>query len=315
MDIKLFQEKFVPAKIFFNNIATQCGVQENESLIYAESNHGIKKEQIIPFLYLHKNTIDSIEGGVKDPKLKIVSADLEIDDVLAIPQIALKIIVLKNYFVLYLESFDSPIGNGYNPINSDYNHLLTIQRTDIISFAKQKEAQFYGNKAKNSLKLAYNSRYGARGIIGRAIFMGITKLASKSEDDVELLKGTLYNLVYKSEGFNKNLIIAVDNDYDENFNSFLLLNWNQNIPEKKDDTKCFIATAVFGSYNHPIVYDLRLFRDNHLSKSIFGANFIKIYYSISPPIAKFINDSNLLKNVTLLFIIKPLHFIVKKMFK
>ena len=48
---------------------------------------------------------------------------------------------------------------------------------------------------------------------------------------------------------------------------------------------CYIATAVYGSYDALEVIELRKFRDNVLKKSISGRLFISTYYSISPYIA------------------------------
>ena len=45
---------------------------------------------------------------------------------------------------------------------------------------------------------------------------------------------------------------------------------------------CYIATMVYGSYDHPQVLILRRFRDNVLDKSFFGRWFIKTYYYYSP---------------------------------
>lgn len=45
---------------------------------------------------------------------------------------------------------------------------------------------------------------------------------------------------------------------------------------------CYVATCVYGSYDCPPVWTLRRFRDNFLSRSIFGRWFIKLYYAISP---------------------------------
>ena len=44
----------------------------------------------------------------------------------------------------------------------------------------------------------------------------------------------------------------------------------------------YIATAVYSSYDCPQVWVLRRFRDQRLSKSLFGRLFIKLYYTISP---------------------------------
>lgn len=45
---------------------------------------------------------------------------------------------------------------------------------------------------------------------------------------------------------------------------------------------CYVATAVYGSYDCPQVWTLRRYRDNSLSKSVYGRAFIKIYYQTSP---------------------------------
>jgi len=49
---------------------------------------------------------------------------------------------------------------------------------------------------------------------------------------------------------------------------------------------CYIATCVYGSYDCPEVLILRQFRDNELSNSWFGRQFIRIYYAISPKIVE-----------------------------
>lgn len=45
---------------------------------------------------------------------------------------------------------------------------------------------------------------------------------------------------------------------------------------------CYVATAVYGSYNCPEVWVLRRFRDNCLDKTALGRCFISAYYFVSP---------------------------------
>lgn len=45
---------------------------------------------------------------------------------------------------------------------------------------------------------------------------------------------------------------------------------------------CYIATMVYGDYDHPQVMVLRNFRDTFLSKRNWGRQFIKFYYKHSP---------------------------------
>ena len=49
---------------------------------------------------------------------------------------------------------------------------------------------------------------------------------------------------------------------------------------------CYIATAVYGSYNCPEVWVLRRFRDNVLNSNFIGRAFIRIYYILSPALVK-----------------------------
>jgi len=82
--------------------------------------------------------------------------------------------------------------------------------------------------------------------------------------------------------------------------------------DKKNDNKnkegCYIATAIYGSYNAKEVMILRNFRDNELSKNIIGRLFIKIYYKVSPTLSKKLYKTN----VVTILIRKILDKIVEK---
>ena len=49
---------------------------------------------------------------------------------------------------------------------------------------------------------------------------------------------------------------------------------------------CYIATMVYGDYDHPRVMVLREFRDSYLADRHWGRQFIKIYYKYSPKLVK-----------------------------
>lgn len=50
----------------------------------------------------------------------------------------------------------------------------------------------------------------------------------------------------------------------------------------KQKKGCYIATAVYGSYDTPEVWMLRRFRDQRLAHIALGRAFIAVYYRISP---------------------------------
>ncbi|MEM7675727.1 MAG: CFI-box-CTERM domain-containing protein, partial [Myxococcota bacterium] len=53
----------------------------------------------------------------------------------------------------------------------------------------------------------------------------------------------------------------------------------------EDGGFCFIATAAYGSYAHPLVRVLRAFRDGVLKRTAVGEVFVWAYYRYAPPIA------------------------------
>lgn len=60
---------------------------------------------------------------------------------------------------------------------------------------------------------------------------------------------------------------------------------------------CYVATAVYGSYDCPEVWTLRRFRDNILAETWYGRVFIRSYYAISPTLVKLFGDTAWFKNI------------------
>lgn len=63
---------------------------------------------------------------------------------------------------------------------------------------------------------------------------------------------------------------------------------------------CYVATAVYGSYDCPQVWTLRRYRDNQLAKSRHGRAFIRIYYAISPTLVKWFGETKWFKRIWLI---------------
>ena len=86
--------------------------------------------------------------------------------------------------------------------------------------------------------------------------------------------------------------------------------WRDKDAEPKN-SMCFIATATYESYNAPEVIFLRNWRDNVLLKSKVGTLFVKLYYHISPFIAKMVKNNYKLKIISK-FLLNKFISIIKK---
>ncbi len=60
---------------------------------------------------------------------------------------------------------------------------------------------------------------------------------------------------------------------------------------------CYIATAVYGSYDCPEVWTLRRFRDYMLAETWYGRTLINTYYAISPTLVKWFGKTEWFKNL------------------
>lgn len=109
-------------------------------------------------------------------------------------------------------------------------------------------------------------------------------------------KPRIQNTSYRSVGISRStqqtprqiLISQAESRRNENLNttnhtSKPIQNTSQN---KATSGGCYIATAIYGSYDCPEVWTLRRFRDLKLAESVFGRAFIKLYYSTSPTLVK-----------------------------
>lgn len=69
------------------------------------------------------------------------------------------------------------------------------------------------------------------------------------------------------------------------------------VPEGVKTGGCYVATAVYGSYDCPQVWTLRRYRDNTLAKTWYGRAFVKTYYAISPTLVKWFGETKWFKNM------------------
>ncbi len=60
---------------------------------------------------------------------------------------------------------------------------------------------------------------------------------------------------------------------------------------------CYVATAVYGSYDCPQVWTLRRFRDDRLAETWYGRAFIHTYYAVSPTLVRWFGKADWFRNL------------------
>lgn len=117
-----------------------------------------------------------------------------------------------------------------------------------------------------NLVLGVGTSYGKKGELQTAkkYFQQILNTDSISPDNDDTMSGWETDVRVKAR---KNLQIA-----------------EEHLKEKTGG--CYIATACYGAYDAPEVVILRQYRDEVLSKSLWGRYFIQLYYRYSPYFAQ-----------------------------
>lgn len=80
--------------------------------------------------------------------------------------------------------------------------------------------------------------------------------------------------------------------------------------DSTNSSGCYIATMVYGDYEHPKVLILRQFRDNVLERNLLGKQFVKVYYFLSPKVVKRLQNCDVVNGLIRFFldsIIKLIH--------
>ncbi len=70
-----------------------------------------------------------------------------------------------------------------------------------------------------------------------------------------------------------------------------------NVAAPKKSGGCYVATAVYGSYDCPQVWTLRRYRDYTLAKTWYGRAFVRTYYAISPTLVKWFGHKKWFKSI------------------
>lgn len=229
-----------------------------------------------------------------------------------------------NFYVVYFRAMSCKIAEIYSAGNSVSNCLETVlelvknkvtdsdEQTSVISEIYTRcmvianmlsgAAESHYNGIDVSIRGNYVQEYvnnaGAASdimyVLGNVLIEKFSEkygivAANAWEDGIRIHNNYLKYLVDKES--NKEMMLS----YAEKIKKY---NPSYNIPAfKTTDDGCYVATAVYGSYNCPEVWTLRRFRDNTLDSTWYGRAFIKTYYAISPTLVKWFGDTEWFKKM------------------
>lgn len=133
---------------------------------------------------------------------------------------------------------------------------------------------------------------------------------SSDEDITHLVGEVAKQWVYYTNAVNSRFNVYGTNINDETVAKYreVLSDIKKGLPEEKQDVigeeaisnpssgPCYVATAVYGSYDCPEVWTLRRFRDFTLNETWYGRLFIRVYYAISPTFVKHFGNVKVFKS-------------------
>lgn len=134
------------------------------------------------------------------------------------------------------------------------------------------------------------------GITGTVTYNSVNKIAT-FKPLIDLSKNTTYTVTLTT-GIRNTMGNALASNNTWSFTT-----------SEKSDGSCFIATAVYGSYDDIHVRVLRTFRDQYLLSHAGGAAMVAVYYKYSPPIADFIREHSSLRAPTRWLLTPVVYFV------
>ena len=193
-----------------------------------------------------------------------------------------------NYFLVELEKLNCASINSelksYDPEVIDEDDLENLLSTIETIIDTQSDIICFAEKIKD-----YKSEY-------------LDNYIEFMKDQIEfydMLCDDWYYFVYYDNGSRKRVKVKCSNKIDFMSEQKRMVEIiKQYEPDFKYRLKdgCYIATAVYGSYDCPQVWTLRRYRDDVLGKNIFGRLFIRIYYAISPVLVKLFGKLGCFRN-------------------
>ena len=232
-----------------------------------------------------------------------------------------------NYYILYYKALGCTTANE---ISSAATSLVKTQEF-VVKQIKEKVSDKEQQKA--ALEEIMTKNMSISPMLLSAYYTYISEYNATGEDGLNELEKTIYSVIQISCSFGD----EVDSAFNGEFSDISVQSWksglsNYKVEENKTilmlkrdknrssslfnsygdkirkydssytnpDIKfsyCYVATAVYGSYDCPEVWTLRRYRDYTLDETWYGRLFIKVYYATSPSFVKHFGNANLFKSL------------------
>ena len=85
-------------------------------------------------------------------------------------------------------------------------------------------------------------------------------------------------------------------DYQRRYKHMRDLGYSPDRARRGAKGACYVATAIYGSYDCPEVWTLRRFRDYKLAATWYGRAFIRVYYAVSPVLVRYYGETRWFNN-------------------
>jgi len=151
---------------------------------------------------------------------------------------------------------------------------------------------------ENKITNMISSGAWGEGALGVLSSIAIGKMIEKVQGiQTSQIEGVNYKIYYLDE-FDNELCINFHSSKKSSISTSLFIltcipgNDDSTTLKSASNKNCYIATACYGDIDCNEVKIFRYYRDHHLSKNYFGKLFIKIYYSISPYLVRYLMKYN-----------------------
>lgn len=159
---------------------------------------------------------------------------------------------------------------------------LYLKAFDVVGEASEEEKDFYFNFSDYHLY--------------KGIFMITTGELAKRMGNKKSITISELKPVYDALTWVMDDAIKQDDRYKPDYlreKDVIISEYNEALEKHGFTIKkggCYIATAVYGSYDCPQVWVLRRYRDNEMASHLLGRMFISTYYLVSPVLVKWFGN-------------------------